>query len=175
MRVLLITVACLAATAAAGNMDKYQQRTGRKFLHEKSTEEGVHKLPSGMLMKVLKRGTGKSPGPNDQCDVHYAGTLRDGTTFDSSYDRGTPTAFAPSQVIKGWTEALQLMCEGDKWQLYIPYELAYGEQGSPPKIPGYAPLVFDVELIKVKEGGKACTEAKAKLSAELGGKSYDEL
>eukprot|EP00659_Diplonema_papillatum_P012963 gene12963-19995_t len=99
MRVLLITVACLAATAAAGNMDKYQQRTGRKFLHEKSTEEGVHKLPSGMLMKVLKRGTGK-----------------DGTTFDSSYDRGTPTAFAPSQVIKGWTEALQLMCEGDKWQ-----------------------------------------------------------
>ena len=118
MKLFSATVLCLFALANAGNMDKYNQRTGRKFLAEKEKEDSVNKLPSGMLFKVLKKGDGgKSPGPSDQCDVHYSGTLRDGTKFDSSYDRGSPTAFAPNQVIKGWTEALQLMCEGDKWQV----------------------------------------------------------
>eukprot|EP01064_Diplonema_japonicum_P009832 TRINITY_DN17264_c0_g1_i1.p1 TRINITY_DN17264_c0_g1~~TRINITY_DN17264_c0_g1_i1.p1 ORF type:complete len:175 (+),score=46.26 TRINITY_DN17264_c0_g1_i1:155-679(+) len=173
MRVFL-GLACIVACVSAGNMDKYHKRTGEKFLKAKEAEEGVHKLPSGMLFKVLNKGSGsKSPGAGDQCDVHYSGTLRDGTKFDSSYDRGQPTAFAPNQVIKGWTEALQLMCEGDKWQLYIPYEMAYGERGSPPKIPGFSPLIFDVELIKVKEGGKPCEDAKASLTEKLGDKAEE--
>jgi FKBP-type peptidyl-prolyl cis-trans isomerase FklB len=108
----------------------------------------VHKLPSGMLYRVLKSGKtgGKKSSPNvgDSCEVTYAGKLKDGTPFDS----GT-TSFAPNQVIKGWTEALQLMCEGDKWELFIPYDMAYGERGSPPKIPPFNPLVFEVELHKV--------------------------
>lgn len=129
-------------------------------------EEGVHKLPSGMLYRVLKEGKvkGKKTSPNigDSCEVTYAGKLKDGTPFDS----GT-TSFAPNQVIKGWTEALQLMCEGDKLELFIPYDMAYGERGSPPKIPPYNPLVFEVELHKVKEGGKPCKEAKEQLKAKL--------
>jgi FKBP-type peptidyl-prolyl cis-trans isomerase FklB len=100
-------------------------------------------LKSGMVVEIIKNGEdskAKSPGPGDSCDVTYAGTLKDGSPFD----KGT-TSFAPNQVIKGWTEAMQLMGEGDKWRLYIPYELAYGEKGSPPKIPPFSPLVFEIE------------------------------
>lgn len=85
--------------------------------------------------------------PRSEC--HYAGTLIDGTTFDSSYDRGSPTSFAPNQVIKGWTEAMQLMVEGDKWEMYIPSELGYGDSGSPPKIGGGDVLIFKMEIIKI--------------------------
>merc|ERR1719210_584297 len=83
------------------------------------------------------------------CDCHYAGRLIDGTEFDSSYKRGEPTKFAPNQVIKGWTEAMQLMVEGDKWEMYIPMELAYGPDGKPPKIPPAAALIFEMEIIKI--------------------------
>jgi FKBP-type peptidyl-prolyl cis-trans isomerase FklB len=173
---LFAVVLCIAATVVvAKDMDAYHKRTGAKFLADKEKEAGVFKLPSGMLFKVLAKGNGdKSPGPNDDCDVHYKGTLRDGTKFDSSYDRGSPATFKPTQVIKGWTEALQLMREGDKWEVYIPYELAYGARGSPPKIPAFAPLTFEMELIKVKGTGKTAAAAAAELK-QLIGKTHDEL
>jgi len=88
------------------------------------------------------------------CECHYAGRLTDGTEFDSSYKRGAPTTFAPNQVIKGWTEAMQLMKEGGKWELYIPSELAYGDRGAGGLIPGGAVLIFDLELLKVKGPAK---------------------
>lgn len=123
---------------------------GLKFLEENKKKEGVIELPSGLQYKVLKKGSGVfHPGPSTPCSCHYAGTLIDGTTFDSSYDRGSPTTFAPNQVIKGWTEAMQMMVEGDKWEMYIPSELAYGEQGSPPKIPGGSVLIFQMEILEI--------------------------
>merc|ERR1719240_836238 len=124
---------------------------GLKFLAEKEKEEGVKKLPSGLLYKVLKKGEGKEhPLKDTPCDCHYQGTLIDGKEFDSSYKRGQPTTFAPNQVIKGWTEAMQLMVEGDKWEMYIPSDLGYGDRGSPPKIPGGSVLVFTMEILKIK-------------------------
>jgi FKBP-type peptidyl-prolyl cis-trans isomerase FklB len=99
----------------------------------------------------LVEGSGlKRPLVDTPCDCHYLGTLIDGTQFDSSFDRGKPSTFAPNQVIKGWTEAMQLMVEGDKWEMYIPYHLAYGEHGKPPKIPAKATLIFIMELVKIK-------------------------
>merc|ERR1711956_6056 len=94
------------------------------------------------------------PTAGTPCECHYAGTLLDKTQFDSSYDRGSPTTFAPNQVIKGWTEAMQLMVEGDKWELYIPSDAAYGDGGRPPKIGGGDCLVFTIEIIKIKGGTK---------------------
>jgi FKBP-type peptidyl-prolyl cis-trans isomerase FklB len=174
-QVIAVLLLCMAAIAFAADMEAYHKRVGAKFLAGKEKEDGVFKLPSGMLFKVLQKGSGdKSPGPNDDCDVHYSGTLKDGTKFDSSYDRGSPASFKPTQVIKGWTEALQLMREGDKWEVYIPYDLAYGARGSPPKIPGYSPLVFEMELIKVKGTGKSAATAAEDLK-KLIGKTHDEL
>merc|ERR1711939_217983 len=127
---------------------------GTKYLEENKAKEGVVTLPSGLQYKVLKKGDGAHhPTKDSPCECHYEGTLIDGTEFDSSYKRGSPTTFAPNQVIKGWTEAMQLMVEGDKWEMYIPSDLAYGESGSPPKIPGGSALVFRMEIIKIK-GGK---------------------
>ena len=123
---------------------------GEKFLQENKSKDGVVTLPSGLQYKVLVEGSGlKRPLVDTPCDCHYLGTLIDGTQFDSSFDRGKPSTFAPNQVIKGWTEAMQLMVEGDKWEMYIPYHLAYGEHGKPPKIPGGAPLVFQMEILKI--------------------------
>lgn len=128
---------------------------GLSWLEENGKQEGVVSLPSGLQYKVLRTGDGdKHPLVSTPCDCHYEGTLIDGTKFDSSYDRGQPTSFAPNQVIKGWTEALQLMVEGDKWELYIPSELAYGDRGSPPKIPGGSVLKFIIELVKIKGESK---------------------
>ncbi|KAJ1441558.1 hypothetical protein B484DRAFT_390623 [Ochromonadaceae sp. CCMP2298] len=159
--ILLCLVALLCAVGAqkkGGDMTKYAKRTGQKYLDETAKKEGVVTLKSGMLVEVLKSGPadGKSPTAGDACEVTYAGELKDGTKFDS----GT-TSFAPNQVIKGWTEAMQLMGEGDKWKLHIPYDLAYGERGSPPKIPPYSPLVFEIEIHKGKAGGKGTAEARA--------------
>ena len=111
-------------------------------------KEGVVTTESGLQYKVLKKGSGKSPAAKDKVKVHYTGTLTDGTQFDSSRDRGEPTSFGVNRVIKGWTEALQLMKEGSQWELYIPADIAYGNV-SRPKIPGNSVLVFDVELIEV--------------------------
>jgi FKBP-type peptidyl-prolyl cis-trans isomerase FklB len=159
----LLSAVCLSVLAN-------DKELGEKWLKEKAAEAGVHTLPSGMLFKVLRRGKadGRSPNVADPCEVHYKGTLRDGKKFDSSYDRGAPATFAPNQVIKGWTEALQLMKEGDKWEVYIPYDLAYGPRGSPPRIPPYSPLIFEMELIKVKGSGKAGSVADAELEKKLG-------
>jgi len=125
-----------------------------RFLEENKKKEGVVTLASGLQYKVLKYGTGLShPAADCPCDCHYRGTLIDGTEFDSSYKRGEPTTFAPNQVIKGWTEAMQLMVEGDKWEMYIPYNLAYGERGSR-NIPGKAALIFTMEIMKVTDSKK---------------------
>merc|ERR1711988_1775932 len=133
------------ALAAATN------EAGTKYLAENKNKEGVITLPSGLQYKVLRKGDGAHhPTKDSPCECHYEGTLIDGSEFDSSYKRGSPTTFAPNQVIKGWTEAMQLMVEGDKWEMYIPSDLAYGESGSPPKIPGGSALIFRMEIIKIK-------------------------
>ena len=128
---------------------------GEQFLQDNKKKDGVITLPSGLQYKVLVEGSGlKRPLVDTPCDCHYLGTLIDGTQFDSSFDRGKPSTFAPNQVIKGWTEAMQLMVEGDKWEMYIPYHLAYGEHGKPPKIPAKATLIFIMELVKIKGTSK---------------------
>lgn len=122
---------------------------GEKFLFENKNKEGVKTTSSGLQYKIVSDGSGKSPTPADRVTVHYTGKLVDGTIFDSSVQRGQPATFRVNQVIPGWTEALQMMKEGGKWTLYIPYSLAYGERGEPPQIPPYSTLIFEVELMKV--------------------------
>lgn len=121
----------------------------KTFLAENGKKEGIKTLPSGLEYKVLTEGSGKMPKAEDTVTVHYKGTLIDGTEFDSSYKRGQPATFQVKGVIKGWTEALQLMKEGSKWQLFIPPELGYGERGGGP-IPPNSTLIFEVELLAVK-------------------------
>ena len=121
------------------------------FLAANKKKEGVVTLPSGLQYKIIKKGTGKSPKATDSVTVNYRGTLIDGTEFDSSYKRGQPATFKVNAVIPGWTEALQLMKEGAKWQLVIPSNLAYGERGAGEMIGPNAVLVFDVELISVNK------------------------
>jgi len=120
------------------------------FFKENKTKDGVKTLESGLQYKVLKSGNGKSPKLSSSVEAHYAGRLLDGTEFDSSYKRGSPFTTKVTGVIKGWTEILQLMKEGDKWEVYIPSDLAYGERGSPPVIGPNAALIFTMELISVK-------------------------
>lgn len=122
---------------------------GKKFLEENAKRTGVVELPSGLQYEVIKEGTGAKPTANDQVTVHYEGKLIDGTVFDSSVKRGQPATFGVTQVIQGWVEALQLMPEGAKWKLYIPYDLAYGERGAGQQIGPYATLIFEVELLKI--------------------------
>lgn len=122
----------------------------KKFLEENKKAEGVVTLPSGLQYKVLREGDGPSPDANDMVRTHYRGQLIDGTVFDSSYERGEPAEFPVNGVIPGWTEALQKMKMGAKWQLFIPSELAYGEAGAGGAIPPNATLIFEIELLDVK-------------------------
>lgn len=122
---------------------------GKKFLAENSKKENVVTLESGLQYEVIKTGEGAKPTLNDQVTTHYHGTLIDGTVFDSSVERGEPASFPVSGVIKGWTEALQLMNVGSKWRLLVPYDLAYGERGAGPKIGPFTTLIFEVELISI--------------------------
>ena len=122
----------------------------KKFLAEDQKKEGIKTLPSGLQYKVLTEGFGKMPKAEDTVTVNYKGTLIDGTEFDNSYKRGQPATFKVNGVIKGWTEAMQLMKEGSKWQLFIPPDLAYGERGAGRTIPPGSTLIFEVELISVK-------------------------
>ena len=123
---------------------------GENFLAENAKKPGVKTLPSGLQYEVLREGNGRKPSATDEVECHYEGTLINGQVFDSSYRRGETATFGLNQVIKGWTEGLQLMQEGAKYRFFIPYNLAYGEQGAGQAIPPYAALIFDVELIKVK-------------------------
>lgn len=123
--------------------------SGKQFLADNAKRDEVTELPSGLQYEVLKEGTGEKPAPTSKVTVHYHGTLLDGTVFDSSVDRGQPATFGVNQVIKGWTEALQLMPAGSKWKLYIPYDLAYGDRGAGGKIGPYSTLVFEVELLEI--------------------------
>jgi FKBP-type peptidyl-prolyl cis-trans isomerase FklB len=126
------------------------KKEGEVFLEENKKKEGVKTLPSGLQYKVITEGTGKSPKAADTATVNYRGTLVDGTEFDSSYKRGQPETFPINGVIPGWTEALQLMKEGAKWQIVIPSNLAYGEKGAGGIIGPNATLIFEVELISIK-------------------------
>lgn len=123
---------------------------GEAFMKAKSLEKGIVVLESGLMYKVITKGTGKTPTVNQKTTMHYHGTSIDGKVFDSSIDRGTPLSFAPSDVIKGWKEAMQLMKEGSVWEVYVPWQLAYGERGAGGgAIKPYQALVFRMEMIKV--------------------------
>jgi len=135
--------------AAAAEAGKAAREAGEKYLAENAKKEGVVTLPSGLQYKVLTEGSGKKPKATDKVKCHYEGMLIDGTLFDSSIQRGEPATFPLNGVIAGWTEGLQLMSEGSKYRLFIPYNLGYGERGAGASIPPYAALVFDVELIEV--------------------------
>ena len=125
-------------------------KAGEAFLAANAKKDGVKTTASGLQYKVIKSGTGPLPKPTDTVKVHYTGTLVDGTVFDSSVERGTPATFPVKGVIPGWTEALQLMKVGDKWQLVIPAKLAYGEEGPGPIGPN-STLIFDVELLGIEK------------------------
>ena len=126
------------------------KEAGEKFLAENFKKEGVHTTVSGLQYEVITKGDGPTPGPADQVTVHYHGTLLDGSVFDSSVERNSPATFGVGQVIKGWTEALQLMNVGSKLRLYIPQELAYGSSPHPGgPIEPFMALIFDVELIAI--------------------------
>ena len=125
---------------------------GEKFLADNKKKEGIKTTASGLQYKVIKDGTGKTPKATDTVSTHYRGTLISGKEFDSSYKRGEPAEFPVNGVIKGWTEALQLMKEGAKWQLFIPSDLAYGERGAGQDIGPNSTLIFDIELLSVKAG-----------------------
>ncbi len=135
---------------AANRAQAANAQAGQDFLAKNQQQPGVKTLPSGLQYKVLKAGTGRSPKATDTVRTHYEGRLIDGTVFDSSIRRGEPAEFAVNRVIAGWTEALQLMKEGGKWQLFIPAKLAYGEQGAGGVIGPNATLIFEVELLEVK-------------------------
>ena len=128
---------------------KEASAAGQEFLAENAKKDDVVVTESGLQYEVLTEGNGEKPTAASTVRTHYHGTLIDGTVFDSSYDRGQPAEFPVGGVIKGWTEALQLMAVGSKWRLTIPYELAYGEQGAGGAIGPYQTLVFDVELLEI--------------------------
>jgi len=131
----------------AGDANK---KEGMAFLAANKTKDGIVTLPSGLQYKVLQAGAGPKPAPTDTVVCNYRGTLLDTTEFDSSYKRGQPATFPVNGVIKGWTEALQLMPVGSKWQLFIPSELAYGERGAGGQIGPNATLIFEVELLSIQ-------------------------
>ncbi len=136
-----------AVMQAAGDANKKQ---GDAFLTANKMKEGVVTLPSGLQYKILTPGTGPKPTATDSVVCNYKGTLIDGTEFDSSYKRGQPATFPVDKVIKGWTEALQLMPVGSKWQLFVPSDLAYGARGPSPTIGSNAVLIFEVELLSIQ-------------------------
>lgn len=140
---------------------------GEKFLAENKGKEGVKTTASGLQYKVVKEGDGPTPKETDTVETHYRGTLLDGTEFDSSYSRNAPATFPVNRVIKGWTEALQMMKVGSKYQLFIPPDLAYGERGAGQEIGPSSTLIFEVELLGIKDtgnGGSATEKGAAAAS-----------
>jgi FKBP-type peptidyl-prolyl cis-trans isomerase FklB len=139
----------------AQRVSEANKQEGQQFLAANKSKEGVVTLPSGLQYKILKEGTGPKPTASDSVTVNYRGTLINGTEFDSSYSRNEPATFGVTQVIKGWTEALQLMPVGSKWQLFIPSDLAYGERSPGGEIGPNSTLIFDVELLSIGEKQKS--------------------
>lgn len=129
--------------------DEMKLAPDKQFLLDNSKKEGVAQTASGLQYKVIIEGSGARPSSTDRVKVHYRGSLIDGTQFDSSYDRGEPLTFGLNQVIRGWTEGLQLMSIGSKYELYIPSELGYGARGAGAQIPPGATLIFEVELLDI--------------------------
>jgi FKBP-type peptidyl-prolyl cis-trans isomerase len=150
MLVLLLSAATPFAAGAAGTPAE-NQKEGDTFLAANGKKPGVKTLPSGLQYTVIKEGTGRQPAATDTVTVHYKGTLINGTEFDSSYKRGQPASFPLNQVIKGWTEGVQLMKEGAKYRFFIPPHLAYGQRGAGPTIGPNATLIFEVELLSVQK------------------------
>lgn len=150
------TMQALGAKMQAEAMEKRKasldvnKKAGAEFLAANKEKEGVVTLASGLQYKVITKGSGKTPTAEDTVETNYKGNLIDGTEFDSSYKRGQSVSFPVKGVIKGWTEALQLMSEGSVWELYIPSDLAYGEKGAGQTITPNSTLIFQIELIKVK-------------------------
>jgi len=172
MQLLLALLLCGRALAGTNEVSQ-------KFLNENGKRVGVVTLASGLQYKVLREGQGQfHPLVNSPCSCHYAGTTpsltpdainkkeADWAEFDSSYKRGSPTSFAPNQVIRGWTEAMQLMVEGDKWEMYIPSDLGYGDGGSGPKIKGGDVLIFRMEILKIQGGKTPAAKAGGGVSVE---------
>lgn len=131
-------------------MPKDHKKEGEAFLVENAKHDDVHVTNSGLQYTVLEDADGPNPGPTDTVVVNYRGAFIDNKTFDSSYDRGEPISFPLNGVIAGWTEGLQLMSVGSRYKFYIPYNLAYGENGYPGAIPPYSTLIFEVELLEIQ-------------------------
>ncbi len=149
---LLVFYFLLSVTGVAlAKSAEENKQEGAAFLADNAKEKGIKKTASGLQYKVIKEGKGASPIAIDQVTVHYSGKLIDGKEFDSSYKRGAPATFPLNRVISGWTEGLQLMKEGAKYQFYIPPELAYGSSGAGGIISPESTLIFDVELIKIEK------------------------
>lgn len=142
------------------------KKEGVDFLAANAKKEGVKTTASGLQYKVLTQGTGAIPAASDEVKVNYEGRLVDGKVFDSSYKRGEPATFKANQVIKGWTEALTMMPVGSKWELYIPYDLAYGERGAGQDIKPYSALIFTVELLDIVKPVVEETKTAKKPSAK---------
>lgn len=153
------------AQARTKELAEKNRKEGDRFLAENGKKEGVVSLPSGLQYKVLESGSGPSPGKTDTVETNYRGTLVDGTEFDSSYTRGEPAVFPVNGVIPGWTEALQRMKVGDKWRIFVPPDLAYGERGAGPIGPN-ATLVFEIELLSIKKNEEAAPPGEGKPSGK---------
>jgi len=165
MRTILNRLAAELKTRQAAQLGE----RGAAFLVGNKVKEGVVTLESGLQYKILKAGNGKKPTVDDTVVCHYRGTLIDGTEFDSSYKRNKPATFPVKRVIKGWTEALQLMPVGSKWQLFVPPSLAYGERGAGANVPPNATLIFDVELVSIEAASEAAAAASKTTSTRVGG------
>jgi FKBP-type peptidyl-prolyl cis-trans isomerase FklB len=148
---------------AAGEKNR---KAGEAFLTENKKKEGVKTLPSGLQYMILSEGNGKQPKATDTVTVQYRGTLIDGAEFDSSYQRGQPATFALNQVIKGWTEGVQLMKEGGKIRLFVPSELAYGDRGAGAQIGPGATLIFEVELLSVGQAPQGEPQSRATVTGK---------
>ena len=138
-------------TAMSAKLAEKNMEEGKAFLEANKKRDSVVTLPSGLQYKILVKGTGKTPSVDDTVTTHYKGMLIDGTEFDNSYKRGEPATFPVKGVIPGWTEALQLMPVGSKWELFIPSELAYGERGAGQVIGPNSTLIFEVELLSISK------------------------
>ncbi len=144
------TITTTTQTQTTASVDK-NKAEGDAFLMQNKKNKGVVTLSNGLQYKIIKKGSGPKPTDSDVVTVNYEGTLINGTEFDSSYKRHEPASFPVGGVIAGWTQALKLMPVGSTWMLYIPSDLAYGEQGSPPTIPANTTLIFKVELLGIKK------------------------